>query len=183
MIIDCQPRTSSGQPAQSTTGVVRRNSSHAIVRVEKVWARGFPGIMWLIARMKTGTAKTMETRNRRVMSIRAGLLSLIPNVLPVAIGFGTLGLFGVPINVGTSLIAAIAIGIAIDDTVHYMARNAMELDRHHDTEIAMAETVRAEGPAIVTTAFALAGGFVVFVLSSFMPLVHFGAVNIAPSSS
>jgi predicted RND superfamily exporter protein len=79
------------------------------------------------------------------MSLRAGLLSLIPNVLPVAIGFGTLGLFGVPINVGTSLIAAIAIGIAIDDTVHYMARNAMELDRHHDTEIAMAETVRPKG--------------------------------------
>jgi predicted RND superfamily exporter protein len=111
------------------------------------------------------------------MSVRAGLLSLIPNVLPVAIGFGLLGIFGVPINIGTSLIAAIAIGIAIDDTVHYMARNAMELDRHHEPEAAMIATVRAEGPAIVTTAFALSGGFLVLVMSSFMPLVEFGAVS------
>jgi hypothetical protein len=111
------------------------------------------------------------------MSIRAAFLSLLPNLLPIAGVFIVIGVFGIPINVGTAMVAGIAIGIAVDDTIHYMARNSVELDLHHDPLVAMERTIRAEGRAIVSTSVALAGGFLVFSLSSFVPLAYFGVLS------
>jgi len=67
-----------------------------------------------------------------VMSIlfvnyKAGLLSIVPNTLPILFLFGVMGWFGVPLNTGTALIAAIAIGIAVDDTIHFMVRYNQEM--------------------------------------------------------
>jgi predicted RND superfamily exporter protein len=111
------------------------------------------------------------------MSMRAALLSLVPNLLPIAVVFGVVGWLGIPVSVGIAMVAAIAIGIAVDDTVHYMSRNSLELDRHHDPERAMIATVIAEGRVIAATSFALAGGFLVFTLSSFVPLAYFGLLS------
>jgi uncharacterized protein len=111
------------------------------------------------------------------MSIRAGLLSLIPNLVPIAVVFGIMGIFGIPLNVGTCMIAAIAIGIAVDDTVHYMARYSAELDRHHDQEKAMFATLHAEGKSILSTSLALAGGFSILMWSSFVPTAYFGGLS------
>jgi len=110
------------------------------------------------------------------MSIRAALLSLIPNLVPIAIVFGLVGWLGIPINVGTSMVAAIAIGIAVDDTIHYMARNSAELNLHHDLYTAMVETISAEGRVTVATSLALAAGFLVFAVSAFVPLAYFGVL-------
>jgi CRP-like cAMP-binding protein len=104
------------------------------------------------------------------------VLSLIPNLLPIAAVFGVMGFLGVPLNVGTAMIATVAIGIAIDDTVHYMARNSMELDLRHDPVEAMHHTLASEGRAIVATSIALACGFLVLLASSFVPLMHLGAL-------
>ncbi|HXC52530.1 MAG TPA: MMPL family transporter [Candidatus Limnocylindrales bacterium] len=111
------------------------------------------------------------------MSIRAGLLSLIPNLVPIAVIFGIMGVFGIPLNVGTCMIAAIAIGIAVDDTVHYMARYSAELDRHHDQEKAMFATLHAEGKSILSTSLALAAGFAILVFSNFVPTAYFGGLS------
>src|SRR5439155_9713944 len=54
------------------------------------------------------------------MSLRAGGLSLIPNVLPIVSSFGIMGLLNIPLNTGTAFVATVAIGIAVDDTVHHM---------------------------------------------------------------
>src|SRR5262249_7349475 len=54
------------------------------------------------------------------LSFRIGFLAILPNLLPIAIFFGVMGLLGIRLNLGTSLIAAIALGIAVDSTVHYM---------------------------------------------------------------
>lgn len=111
------------------------------------------------------------------MSIKAGFLSLIPNVIPIFFNFGLMGLLGIPLNTGTALIATIAIGIAVDDTVHHMVRYSRELNKHHDQRAAMFHTMKAQGQPIIYISLALAGGFLVLTLSNFVPTFYFGVLS------
>ncbi len=72
------------------------------------------------------------------MSFKAGIISMIPNIIPIILNFGIMGWFGVPLNTGTCMIAAIALGIAVDDTTHFMARYYKELKNTNDQQLEMA---------------------------------------------
>ena len=61
------------------------------------------------------------------MDLRVGLLGLLPNIFPVVILFGVMGYADIPLNIGTAMAAAIAIGIAVDDTMHFMLRYNQEI--------------------------------------------------------
>ena len=111
------------------------------------------------------------------MSVRASVLSLIPNLIPVLLNFGLMGLLGIPLNTGTALVATVAIGIAVDDTVHHMITYARQLNIHHDQRVAMVETLRIEARPIVYVSLALAGGFLILGFSSFVPTRYFGALS------
>ena len=76
------------------------------------------------------------------LSVRIGFLAILPNVLPILIFFGVMGALGVQLNIGTSLIAAIALGIAIDSTIHYMARLNQELRGETDQQAAITRALR-----------------------------------------
>jgi predicted RND superfamily exporter protein len=107
-------------------------------------------------------------------SWRLGLLSMVPNVFPVVVLFGIMGWAGIDLNISTSMIAAMAIGIAVDDTIHYMVAFGAELRATSDRGAAAAATVRRVGQPIVVTSVALAAGFLVVCLSSFQPIEYFG---------
>lgn len=111
------------------------------------------------------------------MSLKAGFLSLIPNVIPILLNFGLMGLLDIPLNTGTALIATIAIGIAVDDTVHHMVRYSRELNEHHDQTTAMFNTMKAQGQPILYISLALAGGFLVLIFSNFVPTFYFGVLS------
>lgn len=111
------------------------------------------------------------------MSLRAGFLSLIPNVIPILFNYGLMGLIGIPLNTGTALIATIAIGIAVDDTVHHMVRYSRELNIHHDQRVAMFNTLRSQGKPILYVSLALAGGFLTLVFSQFVPTWYFAVLS------
>jgi hypothetical protein len=108
------------------------------------------------------------------LSVRVGFLALLPNVLPVLMFFGVLGWTGIDLNLGTSLIATIALGIAVDSTIHYMARLGRELEGEVDQAAAMRRTLQTIGLPIVYTAVALLLGFLTFSVSSFVPIQSFG---------
>jgi len=108
------------------------------------------------------------------MSFKAGALSLIPNAVPILFNYGVMGLLGIPLNTSNALIATIAIGIAVDDTVHHMVTYSRQLNIHHDQKIAMVNTMRSQGRPIIYVSVALAAGFLALVFSSFVPTVHFG---------
>ena len=110
------------------------------------------------------------------MSLKAGILSLIPNVVPIALLYGFMGLVGIPLNTSTAMIATVAIGIAVDDTVHHMVTYSRQLNEHHDQRLAMFNTLRAEGRPIVYVSLALAAGFLTLVASNFVATVYFGAL-------
>lgn len=111
------------------------------------------------------------------VSLRAGLIALVPNLFPVVVLFGVMGLAGIPLNAGTSMVAAIALGICIDDTMHVMSRFHAELRRHEDRAAALSAMIRAEAIPIFATSIALAAGFAVFATSSFQPVVDFGLLS------
>ena len=108
------------------------------------------------------------------LSARVGFLAILPNVLPIVIFFGVMGWLGILLNLGTSLIAAIALGIAVDSTIHYMARLNLELQGETDQAAAMVRTLRAVGVPIVYATVALFFGFLTFAFSSFVPIQNFG---------
>jgi len=108
------------------------------------------------------------------LSVRAGLLSLVPNVVPIIILFGIMGVCGISLNISTSMIAVIAIGIAIDDTIHYLTEFNAQIRRTGDQRSAVMKVGMAVGRPIVFTSIALFLGFLVVCLSNFKPIQHFG---------
>jgi uncharacterized protein len=111
------------------------------------------------------------------VSLKIGFLAILPNALPIAIFFGIMGACGIDLNLGTSLIAAIALGLAVDSTVHYMARLNQELRGATDQRGALERTLRAVGPPIVYTTFTLFLGFLMFAFSGFVPIQQFGVLS------
>jgi hypothetical protein len=110
-------------------------------------------------------------------SFKGGLISLLPNLIPVILLFGLMGLLGIPLNPGTVMVAVIAVGIAIDGTLHLISRYNDLCRRTSNYEEAVQATVREEATALVTAYFALAVGFGVLLLSGFDLIAQFGALS------
>jgi hydrophobe/amphiphile efflux-3 (HAE3) family protein len=113
------------------------------------------------------------------LSARIGLVALVPNVLPIAFYFGLLGWTGITLSPGTSLVAPIVLGIAVDDTIHYFARFMDDARRLGSERQATESALRAIGPPVTTTALALCGGFLVLNLSAFETQGELGSLAAA----
>jgi len=110
-------------------------------------------------------------------SWRIGMLAMIPNLAPVAMYFGLLGLGAAPLSLPTSLIGCIALGIAVDDTAHFLVAYRHRRQRGMDVQAAAADCVRSLGHPIVATSLMLIGGFLVLWLSEFATLREFGYLS------
>ncbi len=108
------------------------------------------------------------------LSMRVGLAAMIPNVLPVCVFFGVMGWAGVELNLATSIIGAVALGISVDDTIHYMARLNAIVKTTPNRREALLLTLRAVARPVVATSVTLAAGFLVMCMSGFTVLVSFG---------
>lgn len=108
---------------------------------------------------------------------RVGLLALLPNAFPILVLFGVMGYAGIPLDTGTAMIAAIAIGICVDNTMHFMVRYNRELRSRVSERAAIAETLRAETLPITATSLAMAFGLAVLAFSSFTPVMYFGLLS------
>jgi uncharacterized protein len=112
-------------------------------------------------------------------SIKGGLVALVPSLVPIVMMFGVMGLLDIPLNPGTAMVAVIAVGIAIDGTIHLFSRYN-ELSRQSgDNEGAVHATVREEAIPVVAASIALALGFGVLLTSNFTIIAQFGALSAA----
>jgi uncharacterized protein len=108
------------------------------------------------------------------VSFKAGLLSLIPTLFPVTIFYGLMVLFNIPLNTGTCLVAAIAIGIAVDDTIHLMSRYYKEMRVLQNPQEAMGAMLGSQARPVMSTSLALMLGFGILMFSDFVPIMQFG---------
>ncbi|MEP4378370.1 MAG: MMPL family transporter [Alphaproteobacteria bacterium] len=106
----------------------------------------------------------------------AGLVSLVPNAFPVIMNFGLMGMLDIPLNPGTATVAAIAIGIAIDDTTHLFTRYNDECRNNPDHQLAVRETLWSEAVPVISTSVSLALGFGIMMFSNFAIVAQFGAL-------
>lgn len=112
-----------------------------------------------------------------LLSARIGFLAILPNVLAIDVFFGILGWRQLPLNLGTSLIATMALGMAVDSSVHYMWRLSRELRGESDQAAAIQRTLRAVGAPMLYITLALAAGFLAFTGSGFPPIRNFGVLT------
>ena len=113
------------------------------------------------------------------LSVKVGFIAMLPNIVPVVLFFGVLGWSNIMLNIGTSIIAAIALGIAVDNTIHYMVRFNRDLQITQDEKLSLANALRTVGRPIVYTSVALSLGFLVMRLSDFVPVRDFGVLTAA----
>ncbi len=100
--------------------------------------------------------------------VGAGLVSMIPNVLPLMVLGGYLGLAWPTVDSDTLLVAMIAIGMAVDDTIHFLTRLRLELQRCESIDEALVETFAFSGRAIVLTTVILCMGFLPWLMSDYL---------------
>ncbi len=105
-------------------------------------------------------------------SARLGLLSTLPNILPLTVGLGLMGIADIPLRLSTITAFPLAFGLAIDDTIHFIARYRSELARGQSPEQAVTTTIETTGRAIVLTTIFLVGGYAVLFASNFLGIIH-----------
>ncbi len=112
-----------------------------------------------------------------VRSVRLGLLAMVPNILPLIYMLGLMGAFDLPIRASTLIVFSVALGIAVDDTTHFIHRYREEVMRHGEGATAIRTTVIATGHPIVLTSAILICGFMMNGFSDFMAIVEFGLLS------
>ena len=118
-----------------------------------------------------------------LVSAKVGLCAMLPNLFPIVVDFGVMGWAGIHLTVATSLIASIAIGLAVDDTIHYMFRFNHQFHKDFSRHHANNRTIADVGKPIVFTSLAMGLGFSVFLFSSFVPTTIFGILMVVTMAS
>ena len=110
-------------------------------------------------------------------SLVAGALSLIPNAFPIILNFGIMGLLGIPLNTSTALISVVALGIAVDDTIHFLTEYNRKRAANLPMREALQQSILDKGTAICASSLILVIGFGVLLFSSFVPTMSFGGLS------
>ncbi|MCA6078743.1 efflux RND transporter permease subunit [Fulvivirga sedimenti] len=100
-------------------------------------------------------------------SLRMVAITLIPNIIPLMMVAAIMGFFGITLKLSTSIVFTIAFGIAVDDTIHFISKLKLELEKNKSLIFALKRTYLSTGKAIIVTSIILSGGFLILLLSSF----------------
>ncbi|MGB5964582.1 MAG: MMPL family transporter [Sulfurimonadaceae bacterium] len=111
-------------------------------------------------------------------SLKVAIIAMIANLIPISVIFGFMGWNGIPLDMMTITIAAISVGIAVDDTIHYIYRYKIEFAKDQDYIAAMHRSHESIGYAMTYTSAAIMIGFLVLVLSAFIPTIYFGLLTV-----
>ncbi|MEN8128875.1 MAG: MMPL family transporter [Pseudomonadota bacterium] len=111
------------------------------------------------------------------MNMKAGMVAVVANLFPIVVLFGVMGLLGLTLDTGTSMVGAIALGICVDHTMHFMVRYQRLAHSGISEMHAIKQVVRQESVPIIATALALALGFATLIFSDFLPVARFGMLS------
>ena len=109
--------------------------------------------------------------------IRIGLLSMVPNLAPILLMLGVIGAFSIPMDLFTMMVASVAIGLAVDDTIHFMHNFRRYYDQSGDPKRAVHETLHTTGRAMLVTTIVLSIGFFIFAFATMNNVTNFGLLT------
>ncbi len=107
-------------------------------------------------------------------SLQGGLIAMIPNLIPALLGIGLMGLLGVALDADTLLIAPVIIGIAVDDTIHFMTHYRMHLTKTGSINESLRLTISQVGQAVMFTTMVLGLGFMLLSFSDYLGMARMG---------
>ena len=107
-------------------------------------------------------------------SFRLSIISILPTVIPLVSAAAIMGYSGIKLRPSTAMTFSIALGIAVDDTIHFLARFRQELKRTNDVGISVSNSILSSGKAIISTTLVLCMGFFVLYFSELVPNHEFG---------
>lgn len=110
-------------------------------------------------------------------SLKLGLFSLFPNVLPILIGTAIMSIMNHNIEAGAVMVCCVCLGVAVDDTIHFMVNYIKNCRQGMSNFDAIEEVISHTGVALIVTTLILIVGFGVFMLADFIPNIRFGAYS------
>ena len=110
-------------------------------------------------------------------SLKIALVAIFPNLLSISMMLGFMGWMGIPLDIMTMTIAAISVGIAVDDTIHYIHRFQHEFKRDRDYHRSMYRCHDSIAYAMYYTSITIIAGFSILCLSNFIPTIYFGLLT------
>lgn len=114
-----------------------------------------------------------------IQGIGCGAISMIPNVFPVVVIFGAMGHMGIKVDIGSMMTASVAMGVAVDDTIHFLTWFRSGLRKGLDRRDALFVAYKHVAPAMTQTTIIGGLGLSVFALSTFTPTQRFGTLMLA----
>jgi len=167
-----------------------------IDRVNQYFDRQFPeaevtltGMMGLLSRTITAAVHSMAKSYALALTVitvlmvlligrvRIGLLSMIPNLAPILLMLGVIGFFRLPMDLFTMMVASVAIGLAVDDTIHFMHNFRRYYDQSGDPVQAVEATLMTTGRAMLVTTVVLSLGFFIFAFATMSNVRNFGLLT------
>lgn len=112
-------------------------------------------------------------------SFKLGLYCMIPSVLPIIVVGAATGLLGIPLDLGTMIVGAMTMGLAVDDSIHVVSRYARAKQDGLDSLAAVTLTMKEAGTAVVFSSVVLVLGFSILTLGSFVPIIYVGLFSAA----
>jgi predicted RND superfamily exporter protein len=107
-------------------------------------------------------------------SFKMGLLSILPNLMPISFGAIVLVILDRPLDIGASIVSSIVLGIAIDDTIHVISNYVSRRKQGYSREESIIETLSISAPALIITTVILSFSFACFIFASFVPNQNLG---------
>lgn len=109
-------------------------------------------------------------------SVFKGVIGIIPLLFTILVNFGLMGLFQIELDMGSSVISALVIGIGVDYSIHYLSSFFREVRKNVPYQEAMTKNIKMVGKPIMTNALTVGLGFLVLLFSDIIPLINMGAI-------
>jgi len=188
---DCAPKAKCGTPMLQlidqifgTTGGVKDGLEVRVTGSNLVAARALSKLVEDML-FSLGTAFAVISLLMMVLlrSFRIGLLSMLPNLIPLLMCIGFMGWVGIPIRTSTALIFSVALGVAVNDTIHFVTRFREELFRTGDRKESVRRTIMSTGRAIMFTSIVMIFGFGSMMTTDFVGIFQMGLLGVVTLSA
>ncbi len=136
-------------------------------------------IGWAFVMIAAVMMVLLRTRKTQILNVRGGLVSMIPNVFPVVLIFGAMGHRGLRVDIGTMMTASVAMGVAVDDTIHFLTWFRDGIRQGLERKVAIKQAYGRVALAMTQTTLIGGLGLSVFALSTFTPTQRFGTMMLA----
>lgn len=110
-------------------------------------------------------------------SLQSGIIAILPNLLPAVFSFGLMGWLGIPLDPNILIIIPLILGVAVDDTIHFIVHYRDKWFKRGNIDAALTDTMFEVGPAVIFTTLILSAGFSVLAFSSYLGIARTGVFS------